>query len=103
MHSQLFSKTEVDNQYVIASLQRIMGIRVKIRYVKDGMNLVLETHLLSFIEYPDIRYKPKKGPILRFKFPKELKQVIFSSKHWGRIKAEIICAMTSKYAIQLYG
>ena len=24
------------------------------------------------------------------------------SGHWGRIKAEIVCAMTSKYAIQLY-
>jgi hypothetical protein len=34
--------------------------------------------------------------------PKKLQPIIARSGHWGRIKAEVVCAMTSLYAIALY-
>lgn len=34
--------------------------------------------------------------------PRKLAPILESSGRWGRIKAEIICSMTSKYAIALY-
>ncbi len=97
-----FSKDEVNNLGVIASIQRIMDVKVKVSYIQDGENVVLETHLLAFIKYPNPEYKSRKEPMLRFMFPDELRRVVMNSEQWGRIRAEIVCAMTSKYAIQLY-
>jgi hypothetical protein len=34
--------------------------------------------------------------------PKKLQPIIARSRRWGRIKAEVVCTMTSKYAITLY-
>jgi hypothetical protein len=34
--------------------------------------------------------------------PKKLQPIIARSGRWGRIKAEVVCAMTSKYVIALY-
>ena len=32
----------------------------------------------------------------------KLQPILVRSNRWGRIKAEVVCAMTSKYAIALY-
>src|SRR5690349_5123568 len=37
-----------------------------------------------------------------FSVPEELRPILARSNRWGRIKAEVVCAMTSKYAIALY-
>jgi hypothetical protein len=39
---------------------------------------------------------------LRYGLPRKLAPILESSGRWGRIKAEIVCSMTSKYAIALY-
>jgi hypothetical protein len=39
---------------------------------------------------------------VRFGLPKKLGPILAQSNRWGRIKAEVVCAMTSKYAIALY-
>jgi plasmid replication initiation protein len=39
---------------------------------------------------------------LRFGLPRKLSPLLANSGRWGRIKAEIVCSMTSKYAIALY-
>ena len=39
---------------------------------------------------------------MRFGVPDALRAVLAQSGRWGRIKAEVVCAMTSKYAIALY-
>jgi hypothetical protein len=44
----------------------------------------------------------KGRPTVRFGIPKLLQPLLAQSNRWGRIKAEVICAMTSKYAIALY-
>ena len=41
------------------------------------------------------------GPV-RFRVPAALVPVLAQSSRWGRIKAEVVCAMSSKYAIALY-
>jgi hypothetical protein len=48
------------------------------------------------------RLAAKKRPTVRFGIPKNLQPLLAQSNRWGRIKAEVICAMTSKYAIALY-
>ncbi len=42
------------------------------------------------------------GAVVRFGVPKKLRPVLERSNRWGRIKAEVVCAMTSKYAMALY-
>jgi len=39
---------------------------------------------------------------LRYGLPRKLAPVLETSGRWRRIKAEIVCSMTSKYAIALY-
>jgi hypothetical protein len=33
---------------------------------------------------------------------KKLRPLLVASQRWGRIKAEVVCSMTSKYAMALY-
>jgi plasmid replication initiation protein len=40
--------------------------------------------------------------MVRFGLPRELQPILAQSGRWGRIKAEIVHAMSSKYAIALY-
>ncbi len=58
---------------------------------------VLVTHLFRFFD----RSAAGTG-VVRFGIPEELCPVLAASGCWGRIKAETVCAMTSKYAIALY-
>jgi hypothetical protein len=43
-----------------------------------------------------------KQVIVRYGIPKLLQPLLTQSNRWGRIKAEVVHAMTSKYAIALY-
>jgi hypothetical protein len=43
-----------------------------------------------------------KRATLRYGLPRKLAPVLETSGRWGRIKVEIVCSMTSKYAIALY-
>jgi plasmid replication initiation protein len=40
--------------------------------------------------------------VLLYKFPEGLRRVIQDSRYWGRIKAYVMFAFTSKYALALY-
>jgi len=65
---------------------------------------LLLTHLFSSFKIPD----PSKGKrsgvpsYIGFRVDEDLRKILARSGRWGRIKAEIVCAMTSKYAIALY-
>ncbi|MGA9016711.1 MAG: hypothetical protein WB509_29810, partial [Acetobacteraceae bacterium] len=39
---------------------------------------------------------------VRYGVPKKLRPLLVASQRWGRIKAEVVCSMTSKYAMALY-
>jgi hypothetical protein len=45
----------------------------------------------------------EKRATLRYGLPPKLVPIIAHSGYWGRIKEEMVCAMTSKYAMALYG
>jgi Initiator Replication protein len=83
------------------SLARILSVQVKVSYreVKTGRDRVLLTHLFESFDLP--ADEGAGGPV-RFRVPVSLVPVLAQSSRWGRIKAEIVCAMSSKYAIALY-
>jgi hypothetical protein len=83
------------------SLARILSVQVKVAYRegKTGRDRVLLTHLFESFDLP--ADEGAGGPV-RFRVPISLVPVLAQSSRWGRIKAEIVCAMSSKYAIALY-
>ncbi len=81
------------------ALTRLMQVVVSVPYTDQatGDPRVLSTHLFRFFD------RSAKGVgMVRFGIPEELGPVLAASGRWGRIKAEAVCAMTSKYAIALY-
>jgi hypothetical protein len=82
------------------SLHRLLGVQVRVSYLDavTGQPRDLMTHLFDFFEVPSDGHP---GPV-RFAVPDKLRPIIAGSNRWGRIKAEIVCAMSSKYAITLY-
>jgi hypothetical protein len=83
------------------SLARLLSVQVKVAYreSKTGRERVLLTHLFESFDMP--ADEGVGGPV-RFRVPASLVPVLAQSSRWGRIKAEIVCAMSSKYAIALY-
>jgi Initiator Replication protein len=83
------------------SLSRLLSVQVKVAYRdgKTGRERILLTHLFESFDIP--ADEGIGGPV-RFRVPAALVPVLAQSSRWGRIKAEIVCAMTSKYAIALY-
>jgi hypothetical protein len=83
------------------SLSRLLSVQVKVAYRegKTGRDRVLLTHLFESFDIP--ADEGMGGPI-RFRVPVSLVPILAQSSRWGRIKAEIVCAMSSKYAIALY-
>jgi len=80
------------------SLRRLLGIQVTVTYKNDaGLDRVLQTILFSHFD------TPLSGPgNLIFGIPEEFRAILAKSGRWGRIKAEVVHAMSSKYAIALY-
>ena len=60
----------------------------------------LATHLFDFFTLPVAETDPRAN--VRFGLPQKLQPILAGSNRWGRIKAEVVCAMSSKYAIALY-
>lgn len=84
------------------SLDRLMGVVVTVPLPdrKTGEPRILKTHLFDFFDLS--ADEATERATVRFGLPKKLQPVIAESTRWGRIKAEVVCAMTSKYAIALY-
>ena len=64
-----------------------------------GRDRILMTHLFESFDMPA---DEGLGDPVRFRVPSALVPVLANSSRWGRIKAEIVCAMSSKCAIALY-
>ncbi len=90
------------NERVKDSLDRLMRVvvRVPLPDAETGEPRILLTNLFEFFDLSADEEQP--GATVRFGVPKKLRPVLEQSSRWGRIKAEIVCAMTSKYAIALY-
>lgn len=90
------------NDQLHASLDRLMRVVVTVPVLsaRTGEPRLIKTHLFDFFDLSADMHA--KGATLRFGLPKQLQPVLAASGRWGRIKAETVCAMTSKYAIALY-
>jgi hypothetical protein len=97
---QSFSKHE-SNSRLRDSLERLRAVRANINYLDDhGEPRVILTSLFDFFDIP--AREMTQRPTLRFGLPRKMIPFLECSGKWGRIKTEITCAMTSRYAIALY-
>jgi hypothetical protein len=96
------SRLHKGNERVRDSLDRLMRVvvRVPLPDAKTGEPRILLTNLFEFFDLSADEDWP--GATVRFGVPKKLRPVLVRSNRWGRIKAEVVCAMTSKYAMALY-
>jgi len=83
-------------------LERLMRVVVQVPLpdARTGEARVVLTPLFEFFDLP--ADEGIAGAVVRFGVPKKLRPVLERSNRWGRIKAEVVCAMTSKYAMALY-
>jgi hypothetical protein len=98
----LRASTHESNDRLRESLKRILRVvvTVPIPEPETGEPACLLTHLIDSFKLP-ISEAGKNG-VVRFRIPRDLQPILARSNRWGRIKAETVCAMTSKYAVALY-
>lgn len=88
------------NDRLRESLDRLMQVIVNVPYIsRDGEPRTLKTHLFDFFDLPDTE---TGAATVKFGVPHRLRPILARSNRWGRIKAEVVCAMSSRYAIALY-
>jgi hypothetical protein len=90
------------NERIHDSLDRLMRVVVTVPLPdrKTGEPRILKTHLFDFFDLSADEASDRAT--VRFGLPEQLQPILAGSNRWGRIKAEVVCAMTSKYAIALY-
>ena len=99
--SRLRPSTHESNDRLRASLTRLLGVQVAVPYIDNkGEPRTLMTHLFEFFDLSDMETSP--SATVRFGLPRKLRPIIARSNRWGRIKAEVVCAMSSRYAMALY-
>ena len=85
---------------VADSIKALMTTLVEIPTTLEGQPAIFSTQLLI----DTIRVVDEDSPraILEYSFSKGLRRIIQDSRYWGRIKAYVMFAFTSKYALALY-
>src|SRR4029077_1939630 len=97
---QALSKHE-GNARLRESLKRLKTIAVSVSYIDEHDEpRVVITGLFDFFDVSARELASRAT--LRYGLPRKLAPILASSGRWGRIKAEVVCSMTSKYAIALY-
>jgi hypothetical protein len=88
------------------SLKRLMSVLVEVSYLDESAGddePEMRIAVMGIFRFLDISAKEfTKRATLRYGISPELAPIIENSRRWGRIKAEVVCAMTSKYAMSLY-
>jgi hypothetical protein len=100
--SVLHSSKHESNDRIRDCLERLMRVVVQVPLpdARSGEARIVLTPLFEFFDLSADENNP--GATVRYGVPKKLRPVLERSCRWGRIKAEVVCAMTSKYAIALY-
>lgn len=85
---------------VADSIRTLMMTLVEVPMTLDGHPAIFATQLLG----DTTRFVDESSPrsMLLYEFPKGLRGIIKESRHWGRIKAYVMFAFSSKYALALY-
>jgi hypothetical protein len=88
------------------SLKRLMNVLVEVSYMDEGDGTAEpepRVKVVGIFRFLDISAKEfTKRATMRYGISEDLAPIIENSQRWGRIKAEVVCAMTSKYAMSLY-
>jgi Initiator Replication protein len=84
-----------------ASLTALMRVIVRVAYL-DGTaeQRIMISGLFRFLDIS--RRDLATRATLRYGIAHELQSILERSQRWGRIRAEVYCAMRSKYAMALY-
>jgi len=92
------------NDRLRESLDRLLSVKVNVSYrdKATGEARLLLTQLFGGFDIPEPGTLAGSPGFIRFTVPEMLRPVLAQSGRWGRIKAEVVCSMTSKYAITLY-
>jgi hypothetical protein len=98
--STLRASRHKSNERVRDSLDRLMRVVVTVPLPDSCSPRILKTHLFDFFDLTADETNDRAT--VRFGLPVKLQPILCGSNRWGRIKAEVVCAMTSKYAIALY-
>ena len=87
-----------------ASLIGLMRVVAQVSYVaKDGAATEQRVVIAGLFRFFDVASKDiTTRSTLRYGISRELIDVLERSSRWGRIKAEVFCAMRSKYGMALY-
>ena len=90
------------NDHVRVCLLRLMRVVVQVPKfdAKTGEPRVVLTPLFEFFDLS--AEEGRANATVRYGVPKKLRPLLVASQRWGRIKAEVVCSMTSKYAMALY-
>lgn len=89
------------NDRIRDSVRRLMGVVVEIS--ENDASGRPGTRMTTLLAEPWIaRDEGEAGATIRFRVSPTMRNILGKSQRWGRIKAEVICEMTSKYAVALY-
>ena len=101
--TDLLPSSHVGTERLRETLSRLLNVQVRVDIVQPdtGQPATLMTHLFSSFTIPK-KAAPGTSAMVSFRIPVDLLPILLKSNRWGRIKAEIVCAMSSKYAIALY-
>ena len=99
--SKLRGPTHKGGERVSDSVGRLITTLVEIPTKdKNGKPATLRTSLLSETTTTDDENDPKA--YIRYAFSHGMREIIKHSRYWGRIKAHVMFAFSSKYAMCLY-
>lgn len=100
--SKLRPSSHESNDRLRDALKRLMSVVIEIPFIdpENGDPRFLISPMFDFFDVPAEAAVAR--PTLRYGLPRKIGPVLARSNRWGRIKAEIVCAMSSRYAIALY-
>lgn len=98
--NRLRGPTHKGGERVADSVKTLMTTLVEVPTTLDGQAAIFATQLLG--ETTRMIDEDSPHAVLLYSFPKGLRSVIKDSRYWGRIKAHVMFAFTSKYALALY-
>jgi hypothetical protein len=89
--------THNGTDYLSETLRRLMTTIVEINVIRDGKPAIRRVQLLGATD----EHRDDTGN-LYYTFPPRLIEIIKDSDHWGRLQAQVMMAMSSKYSLSLY-
>jgi hypothetical protein len=88
------------HERVADSIKTLMTTLVEVPTLLEGQPAIFTTQLCG--ETTRVIDEDSPNAVLVYRFPPGLRRIIQDSRYWGRIKAYVMFAFTSKYALALY-